>query len=123
MTNEPTALQNALTIAAETLLRMSTEKIAATNELHICDDDRELLDLRRFTINAGRVCDGIFAAIAETAHVGRQHGDYATEVSDAIDGNLEFALREKAEDIFQARIDENPQRDANFGCRTHGGHI
>ena len=121
MAKDPTKLQVALANAASKLLQMHETQIAKTDEFHICDDMDALLRLRAFAIELGKVCDPIFDAVAETAHIVPEPGYYAMVVSDALDGNLEYKLKEKAEGIFEAR--SHVQFDDFRDLRTHPGSL
>jgi hypothetical protein len=105
MANDPTQIQVALANAATKLCQMHEAQIAKTDESHICDDMDALLRLRAFAIELGKVCDPIFDAVAKTAHVGFDHAEHATTVSDAIEERLEYQIKAKAQEIFDARSD------------------
>ena len=121
MAQDPTKLQIALANAATKLCQMHEAQIAKTDEFHICDDMDALLRLRAFAIELGKVCDPLFEAVAQTAHVGFDHAEHATTVSDAIEERLEYQIKAKAQEIFDASAEVNPPRDPNFGCRTTPG--
>ena len=105
MAQDPTKIQIALANAATKLCQMHDTQIAKTDELHICDDMEALLRLRAFAIELAKVCDPLFYAIAQTAHVGFDHAEHATTVSDAIEERLEDQIKAKAQEIFDARSD------------------
>ena len=117
----PTKLQVALANAASRLLQMHEAQIAKTDDLRICDDMDALLRLRAFAIELAKVCDPLFNAVAETAHIVPEPGYYASVVSDALDGNLAYKLLEKAEEIFEAR--SHVQFDDFRDLRTHPGSL
>ena len=105
MAQDPTKIQIALANAASKLLQMHEAQIAKTDELHICNDPDALMILRALTRIAGEAFDDIFAAVADAAGVAPTRGDYATIVSDALDGGLQFSLRERVEEIFGERVE------------------
>ena len=103
MAQDPTKIQIALANAASVMLQLHNVRIAGTNDLHICDDPDALMMLRALTLKVGQTCDAVFAAIAAAGDVAPTRGNYATIVSDALEGNLQFSLREKVEEIYEAR--------------------
>jgi hypothetical protein len=79
------------------------------------DNAAHLRELSQLTKDAARICDAIFHEIAYQGGLSSRSGasPHAIIVTDAIAGNLEFELRDRADDIEEGR------RSEAAGSREH----
>lgn len=116
MINRPTALQATIDDMIAKLVSLRSEQVVCERDF-LDEDPDNLRDLSKLAKDAARICDALFHEIAYQGGLSSRSGasPHANIVTDAIDGNLEFELRELA-DQREAERDENAAAEA----RAHG---
>lgn len=116
MTDRPTALQATIDDMISKLMSLRSEPVVCKCDF-LDEDPDDLRDLSKLTKEAARICDPFFHEIAYQGGLSSRSGasERANIVTDAIEGNLDFELRELA-DMREAERAENAAAEA----RAHG---
>jgi hypothetical protein len=116
MTDRPTALQATIDDMIAKLVSLRSEPVVCKCDF-LDEEPDDLRDLSKLTKDAARICDPFFHEIAYQGGLSSRSGasPHANIVTDAIMGNLEFELRELADQRETERCD-----NAAAEARAHG---
>lgn len=112
----PTPLQATIDDMIAKLVSLRHENVVKSKKIFE-DNPDDLRDLSQLVKDAARICDSLFHEIAYQGGLSSRSGasEHANIVTDAIDGMLEFELRDRADTIEQERSD-----NAAAEARDHG---
>lgn len=108
----PTSLQATIDDMIAKLVSLRSEPVVCKRDF-LDEEPDDLRDLSKLTKDVARICDPFFHEIAYQGGLSSRSGasPHANLVTDAIDGNLEFELRELA-DMREAERAENAAAEA-----------